>query len=667
MKAVVDRSDDPLPPLEPDLLPAAAPPSRARFALFAIVAGLLAGGLLFALLLPDGGWPALVLLLSLGLSFSSLAAMLVFRRVQLPLEDAHGRIAALALPLPRMAADAAADSAPPPADPALSALAERLATADLEVELLRLHVTALSSASGEALLLVNVEGRIERASPAAAELVGLTPEALFGRPLASHFPLYDDLRDEPLAHPLTAAVQRLHADPQAGPLAFAALLERRGRTSVSLRVSGLPLRDPARRPRGALLRLLARGDASVSPASPLAAGSSALDGLCHRIDALQLEARLDGVGHALLLVGADGLDALAGRLGFAVVAQRLWLLDRALRELTPDLAAPVALSEDCWALLLPRCAAATARARVDSLRAAVAALPPAVAGDDGTRPAIRVGLVLIDGGQVGADVLLEAAHAALRSPDAPLPAAVDSRVEASRADWLRRKLAERAIRLAVQPILPADAAASSVDQDWVEVLPRFEDDDGVWLPAEGWLPELDRLGLAAAFELAMLEAALAGGPGHRRLLIRLSPAALARDDHADALLARLARSDVPGARLGFAIDAAAVLAQPQRVAALHERLLPLGVAFVLDGCSRAEDVEALRLLPAGKLRLSLIDDPAEPAGRAALAALVAAARAGGAQTIATGVADADTRERLRLAGVDQVQGPAIAPPTPFSS
>ena len=683
MKAVVERSDDPV-PSGPEADPA-APPARARFAAFAILFGLGSGAALFAVLSPDAGWPVLLLLCSICLSLSCLAAMLVFRRVQLPLEAVHSLNAEQALRLQAFEdlsqqADVTLEiDAPAPPFDELALLRTALTEAQGAADALRRQTQALVAASDEHLLLIGRDGRIEAASPAAAALIDKTAAELLDRPLASLLPLFDDSRPEPLQHPLTAALLRLFADAAPERQGFAALLERRGRTSVQLRLDARPLRDPANRVQALLLRLdPLDADAPVVRTDP-ATRLEALDPLTQafgqqhlsrRIEQLNAEAQIDGTHHGLLLIAPDQLDRLHDRFGIAAGEQRLWQLAQTIREAAASAEDFHRISGSHFALLLPRQSVETCIDRAEQLCAAVAGqVWPCDGGP--LSPSFSIGLVTIDG-QLGTDAQLASAAEALRRAQQSGGGRVQQAVnEAIDADWLHGKLLDgQALRLAAQAILPADPAPGATEAPWLELLLRLQDDDGVWLPLDPWWPQIERLGLGIKIDDWLLDQALRHDLGSTRLSIRLSSPSLLRDDFLEVLRARLLRSRVPTPQLCIAVDEAFIVDHPQRAAALRELLSPFGCSLAIDRYRGGSGLTALRQFPANYLRLheSLVARfTTDLIDRAHLEWLVTAARMMGAKTVACAVRDADSQERMRLAKVDYVQGYAVAPPVPFSS
>ncbi|WP_293373557.1 EAL domain-containing protein [Nevskia sp.] len=688
MKAVVERSDDPVSPAP--LTDPAPPPSRARFAAFAILFGLLSGAALFLMLAADDGWPALLLFCSLCLSLSCVAAMLVFRRMQLPLEAAHGLNAEQALRL-----HAYEDlSLQAPAGPAQESVIEApgsavaqdgsfdLRQAQIAADRQRCQTDALLATSRDCLLIVDRDGRIGAASPAAARLIGRTPAELLAQPFASLYPLFDDSRPEPLQHPLNAALQRLIDDGASSGAPLAALLERRGLTSVRLRLERQLLRDEADRVHGLLLRLDPHEAAAAPPETvdteppdPLT-GAFGRQHLGRRIEQLALTARGDGSRHGLLLITPDHFDSLHDACGIAAGEQQLWQIAQAIR------AAAAAPEDFCrisarhFALLLPRQPEDACFERAKALSAIVAAQVWRAPDGEARHPTLSIGVAVIDASTAATDALIAAAGEALLRARAlggsnvQLAVAGMLAAEQIAADWLRQKLASKALRLAVQAILPTEPTPGRSEGPWRALLLRIEDDDGSWLPIEPHAAMLERLGLTVQVDDWLLDAALRHDPGTARLSIPLFSASLLRDDFLGRLRARLLLSAVPTPQLCFAIDEAFILAHPQRAAALRALLSPFGCLLAIDEVRGGNGLNALRNFPAQVFQLheSLVSrHGSDRVDRAQLEALVAGARALGAKTVACAVRDADSRERMRLAKVDYVQGYAIAPPVPFAS
>lgn len=229
-------------------------PTRTRFAAFAIGFGLLAAIVVYSLLIPAGGLPAFVLLASLLLTLSSLAAMLVFRQMQLPLEAAQRLVEAQAQQLQAMV-----DQAPEP----LVAVAEPVAvTPAAERESLRADAASqrrlraeLIADRAEPVLLVAQDGRIDAVNAAAAALVSQSVAALSRQPLGDSFPLYDNRQQEPLQHRLDAAMRQLWTDGLDDGQTFSALLERRGWTSVPMRLHCRLIGDAQQGPRLLLISM----------------------------------------------------------------------------------------------------------------------------------------------------------------------------------------------------------------------------------------------------------------------------------------------------------------------------------------------------------------------------------------------------------------------------
>lgn len=261
MDAIAERSET-FPPL-PDI----TAPSRARFAAFAIGFGLGSSLLIQALLLPDAGWQAFALLASILLTLSSLTAMLVFRQIQLPLEAARAVIEEQALqlqtpvepPLRQPVAESSMRSEPAP----VASREARRSEAWEEAAYQRHCREMLIADRIEPVLLMRPDGRIDALNAAAAGLVSRPLPELHEQLLTGSFPLFDNTQPEPLQHPLSARLQDLFDGADADGQVFDALLERRGRTSVPVRLHCRPIVDPGQRVRLLMLMLQGAADGSA--------------------------------------------------------------------------------------------------------------------------------------------------------------------------------------------------------------------------------------------------------------------------------------------------------------------------------------------------------------------------------------------------------------------
>ena len=226
---------------------------------------------------------------------------------------------------------------------------------------------------------------------------------------------------------------------------------------------------------------------------------------------------------------------------------------------------------------------------------------------------------------------------------------------------LRRTLegcvADRAFTLVYQPILNLDSGAVV----GVEVLTRF--DDGT--SPERRFREAEKLGLAAALDIAIIEVALEElpdlNPGY--VSINLSPSTLRAPSLADLLL----RPGVPADRVVVEVTENARIPDYDAAQALLERLRERGVRLAVDdtGAGYATLRHLLTLQPDFiKMDRALTEDVDSDTARHVLAtALVTFAGEIGATVIAEGVETDGEVLGVRRAGIAHAQGYVLARPT----
>ena len=325
---------------------------------------------------------------------------------------------------------------------------------------------------------------------------------------------------------------------------------------------------------------------------------------------------------------------------------------RALRERlrATDLVARIAGGE--FAVLLPEARGSDARELAGDLVAVVAAVAgvPAAAGvacfpDGLDRPA---GALLAD-----ADTALAAAHGA-RPPVVEFDARVfrAPRAAGSRAERLRRALAGDDLVLDRSPVI--DLRTGKTDHH--ALAPRLRG------PAEGLLETAERYGLGRTVDRFTLRRALADdAPGGT--VVAIAAGASADRAFADWLLGELAGRPGAGERLVLAIPEVAALAELAAVRSLAARLGEFGVRIALDQFGRVGSFALLKALPVHQVRLdaALVRGlPQSDRDRAVVLALVHAAEALGAETVATGVDGPAERTAVRGFGIALAQGAAAA-------
>ena len=323
---------------------------------------------------------------------------------------------------------------------------------------------------------------------------------------------------------------------------------------------------------------------------------------------------------------------------------------RALRERlrATDLVSRITGGE--FAILLPEARVSDARELAADLVAVVAAVAgvPAAAGiacfpDGLDRPA---GALLAD-----ADTALAAAQGA-HPPVVQFDARVfrTPRALGSRSERLRRALAGDDLVLERAPVV--DLRTGATDHHAFAARLRGHGD--------GLLEAAERFGLARSIDRFTLLRAMAeeqSWPGS--VVVALASGAAIDRVFADWLLRELAVRPGVGERLVLAVPEGAALADVAAVRSLAARIGEFGGRIALDHFGRVGSFALLKALPVHQVRLdaALVRGlPVSDRDRAVVLALVHAAEALGAETVATGVDGAPELTAVRGFGIALAQG-----------
>jgi EAL domain-containing protein (putative c-di-GMP-specific phosphodiesterase class I) len=301
-----------------------------------------------------------------------------------------------------------------------------------------------------------------------------------------------------------------------------------------------------------------------------------------------------------------------------------------------------------FGILLPEASAAHARGLAGELVAAVAraAGAPAAAGiacfpDGVDRPA---GALLAD-----ADAALAAAYGAV-----PPVAQYDGRSvllprhASSPAERLRRALAAGDLLLDREAVV--DVRTGATDHHALAPRLRGAQDD--------LLACAERFGLGRAIDRRAVETALAGD-GHGALVVPIGAGAATDRGFADWFLEALSGTPSTGRRLVLAVPERSAADDLAAVRALAARVGEFGVRLALDRFGGLGALTLLNALPVHQVRLdpALVHAlPTSDRDRAVMLALVHAAEALGAETVALGVDRPAELTAVRGFGIGLAQG-----------
>jgi diguanylate cyclase (GGDEF)-like protein len=252
----------------------------------------------------------------------------------------------------------------------------------------------------------------------------------------------------------------------------------------------------------------------------------------------------------------------------------------------------------------------------------------------------------------------------LASGDASRPARPASAWRSLIAD----SLAGNTIALYTQPVLRPQDRATALHH---EVLLRLPSEEGL-LPAGGFMPMAERLGLAATVDRAVVSAVLARldrSPGVAPLAVNLSPSSLADPQFADWLLAQLDRHARGAPQITFELPEYGASSNAPALRALGAGLAARGCGLGLDHFGRG--FNPLGYLTGLKLAYLKVDGryiqalASDPDNRHFIGTLREIAHGLDCLIIAEGVENAEQLAAVAELRLDGAQGYHLAAPKPM--
>lgn len=539
--------------------------------------------------------------------------------------------------------------------------------------------TALMAETGDAVVLVDGLGFIERVNPVALELLGMTESAAAGRAVDELLRLAVADGDTPALRAALAAGARVVFPPGTA-------LRCGGGEALPVSGALTPLRDLDNQVSGGVLTL--RVGAEARPESRRLAWQAehdSLTGLPNRealakAIAAQLR-RTSGraPGGALLYMDLLNFSLVNDTCGHAAGDALLRQTARLLAQHAEPGNLLARVGNDEFALLLIDADADRAmRVATSVLEGFRDFIFPW--GERRIKVGISLGCAILDSGaESDIDVLVSAAANCNKARElgrnrmyCPAGKSRESR-SAGFSLWIPRiseALEESRFRLYLQPIV-ALAAEDPQAARHCEALVRMVDRDGQLVSPQGFIPAAERYGLIDDIDRWVVAEALRilqQFPGARslKLSVNLSGATISDDSSADFILGLIDRSGIDPRRLQFEITETAAIRQFDRALALIHRLRGHGCYLALDDFgSGLSSLRYLQEIPVDflkidgafirRIELSEVD-------RAMVDTINHLAHLMGIRTIAESVENATQLHLLRELGVDYAQGFHLALP-----
>ncbi|HEY4809838.1 MAG TPA: PAS domain S-box protein [Solirubrobacteraceae bacterium] len=221
---------------------------------------------------------------------------------------------------------------------------------------------------------------------------------------------------------------------------------------------------------------------------------------------------------------------------------------------------------------------------------------------------------------------------------------------------LRDAMDEDRLVVAAQPIV----ALATGEVSSQELLVRLRDRAGELVVPGKFLPAAERFGLIGALDCWVIGKAARMAARGQAVNVNLSAQSLGDPELADLIEARISQEQADAALITFEITETALMENLHLAGKFTARMATLGCSFALDDFGTGYGAFTyLKTLPIKHLKIDIefVRDLLEnEASQHLVAATVQLARSFGQMTVAEGVEDARTLERLRELEVDYAQG-----------
>ena len=230
-------------------------------------------------------------------------------------------------------------------------------------------------------------------------------------------------------------------------------------------------------------------------------------------------------------------------------------------------------------------------------------------------------------------------------------------------------LADRRIQAWFQPILSAKAR----DCRLLEVLARWHDEELGWVGPATFIPIAEKAGMIGELGHQVWLNALPVFAAWRsqdtglRLAVNLSKRQLFSRVFIEQMHAELVHHGLTPQDIELEITESVALLDVAHASERLQELNRMGFHLALDDFGTGySSLSQLHEMPVGtvKIDISFVRRIHEPAGEAMAVAIIQLSKALGMKTIAEGVEDAQTAEKLEVLGVDYLQGFFFARPMP---
>ena len=539
---------------------------------------------------------------------------------------------------------------------------------------------------GDAVITTDITGIVEYINPIAEKIVGLQSSEACGQPLHKVFPVFDENTRVPLAN----FIQKCLTTGQNAALRDNVVLINRANQEYYLQNSVAPIRDRGGEVLGVVLAFT-----DVTESRRIARRLSyqaSHDPLTDLVNRREFERRLQRVfenartgdnTHALCFIDLDHFKVVNDACGHMAGDELLRQIGKLLKKTVRARDTVARLGGDEFALLMEHCSLEQAEYTVNILRQKIDDFQ-FVCANKKFQIGMSMGLVSISKYTKSvSEVLINADSACYRAKERGRNSLHIHRDEdrglntrRDETQWLskiHRALENDRFVLFSQPILPINGQSSDM---LCELLIRMKSEDNRLILPEIFMPFVERYNLAKSIDRWVVNKAFQWFSCHPNWLervslctINLSAQTLGNEEFLVFLTDILKETEIQPSKICFEITETAAVADLGNAVEFIEKIKAFGCRFALDDFGSGHSSFAyLKNFPVDFLKIDggfikqLADDPID---QAMVKSINEIGHATGKITIAEGVENEKTLEKLREISVDYAQGYALGAPQPI--
>ena len=537
----------------------------------------------------------------------------------------------------------------------------------------------------DAVLMTDADGGVTYMNAAATLLTGWSIAEAHGKSIEKIAPLEHEESREAVSSPArTVLLTGQRVEP-----GFHYVIVRNDGVSFPVEDSAAPINARDGSIAGAVLTLRPVGRKAETTASShyvtikdSATGELGRRELEHRLEQALLSASRDDARHTLLTLKVQRFDEFLRTHGQVAGTELMRQVAIMLRTQIRDMDPLARLQQNEYAVLLQHCPLEQGHRIAQQARRVLRNFPFTWDGQP-HEIVVQFGVIPITPDSGSVSRTLQIADVACQMADTDgidlvhvLDVGDINRALSSRR-WDRTRQVARAFdedrfRLYGQSIRPLDERSKYGEQ--VEFFLHMLDDIGDIISPHVFLPAAERLNLSTKIDRWVVQKVFEMLSSQRRYdiaswTINLSEATILDSDFPDFIREQIAETGTPAQSICFELDEEIAIEHFGAVRVLIDELRPLGYAFCLSSFGgNPQSFNYLRHLPVDYLKIdgSLIRGvEADAFNRTIVDSIVNVARVMGIRTIASMVEDRDILDLLRIAGIDYVQGFAVAEPLPI--